>query len=76
MKISDEDKAFFLLSSLPKSYEGFVNTMLFGRTTLTLEDVMASLSSKEIQKNNGYEMSNGDVLVARIEKNKDQKNKN
>ncbi|KAH9729176.1 protein kinase domain-containing protein [Citrus sinensis] len=55
VKISDEDKAIFLLSYLPKSYEGFVNTMLFGRTTLTLEDVMASLSSKEIQKNNGKE---------------------
>ena len=76
VKISDEDKAIFLLSSLPKSYEGFVNTMLFGKTTLTLEDVMASLSSKEIQKNNEYEMSNGDVLVARIKQNKDQKNKN
>ena len=50
--------------------------MLFGKTTLTLEDVMASLSSKEIQKNNEYEMSNGDVLVARIKQNKDQKNKN
>ena len=76
VKISDEDKAFFLLRFLPKSYEGFVDTMLYGRTILTLEDVKASLSSKEIQKNNGYEMSNGDVLVARIEKNKDQKNKN
>ncbi|KAH9668944.1 hypothetical protein KPL70_021590 [Citrus sinensis] len=58
VKISDEDKAFFLLSSLPKSYEGFVDTMLYGRTTLTLEDVKASLSSKEIQKNNGLETSN------------------
>ncbi|KAH9800568.1 hypothetical protein KPL71_000711 [Citrus sinensis] len=55
VKITDEDKAFFLLSSLPKIYEGFVDTMLYGRTTLTLEDVKASLSSKEIQKNNGHE---------------------
>ena len=38
VKITDEDKAFFLLSSLPKIYEGFVDTMLYGRTTLTLED--------------------------------------
>ncbi len=39
MKITDEGKAFFVLSSLLKSYKGFVDTMLFGRTTLTLEDV-------------------------------------
>lgn len=28
VKISDEDKAFFLLSSLPKFYESFINIML------------------------------------------------
>ncbi|KAH9744865.1 hypothetical protein KPL70_003863 [Citrus sinensis] len=76
VKICDEDKAFFLLSSLPKSYEGFVDTMLYGRTTLTLEDVKASLSSKEIQKNCELETSNGEGLIARTEKKKDQKNKN
>ena len=76
VKISDEDKAFFLLSSLPKSYESFVDTMLYRRTTLTLEDVKASLSSKEIQKNNGLETSDGEGLIARSEKKRDQKNKN
>ncbi|KAH9697399.1 hypothetical protein KPL71_023589 [Citrus sinensis] len=75
VKITDEDKAFFLLSSLPKIYEGFVDTMLYGRTTLTLEDVKASLSSKEIQKNNGHEVSNAEGLFARTEK-KNQKKKN
>lgn len=39
--------------------------MLYDRTTLTFEDVEASLSSKEIQKNNGHEASNSDWLVAR-----------
>ena len=46
--ISDEDKAFFMLSLPPKSYEGFVDTMLYGIITLTLEDVKASMCSKEI----------------------------
>ncbi|KAH9658263.1 Integrase catalytic domain-containing protein [Citrus sinensis] len=74
VKISDEDKAFFLLSSLPKPYEGFVDTMLYGRTSLTLEDAKASLCSKEIQRNENDE-SNGEGLVARKEKKKDQKEK-
>lgn len=47
-KIEDKEKAFFLLSSLPNSYEGFVGTMLYGRTSLTLEDLKASMCSKEI----------------------------
>ncbi|KAH9763605.1 hypothetical protein KPL70_001228 [Citrus sinensis] len=75
VKITNEDKAFFLLSSLPKIYEGFVDTMLYGRTTLTLEDVKASLSFKEIQKNKGHEDSNGEGLFARTDK-KNKKNKN
>ncbi|KAK9185556.1 hypothetical protein WN943_025912 [Citrus x changshan-huyou] len=75
VKITYEDKTFFLLNSLPKIYEGFVDTMLYGRTTLTLEDVKASLSYKEIQKNNGHEVSNGEGLFAKTEK-KNQKKKN
>ncbi|KAH9697805.1 Integrase catalytic domain-containing protein [Citrus sinensis] len=74
IKIGDKDKAFFLLSSLPKSYEGFVDTMLYGRTTLTLEDVKASLCSKEIQRHSGdldQNPSEGDC----VEKKRDNKEK-
>lgn len=56
VKIRDEVKAFFLQSSLSQSFflqSSFVDTMLYGRTILILEDVKASLSSKEILKNNG-----------------------
>ncbi|KAH9681570.1 Integrase catalytic domain-containing protein [Citrus sinensis] len=76
IKICDEDKAFFLLSSLPKSYEGFVDTMLYGRTTLTLEDVKAFLCSKEIQRHSGdLEQNPGERLMAKVEKKKDKKKK-
>ena len=69
IKIGDKDKAFFLLSSLPKSYEGFVDTMLYGRTTLTLEDVKASLCSKEIQRHSGdLDQNPSEGLVAKAEK--------
>lgn len=65
-----------MLSLLPKSNEGVVDTILYGRPTLTLEDVKASLSSKEIQKSNGHEVSNGKGLMARIDKKRQKKNKN
>nr|GEU47794.1 retrovirus-related Pol polyprotein from transposon TNT 1-94 [Tanacetum cinerariifolium] len=51
----DEDLALLLLTSLPESYEHFVNTLLYGREELTLED----LSDNKECKNRGI----GKVMV-------------
>ncbi|GKB98613.1 hypothetical protein Tco_0984750 [Tanacetum coccineum] len=48
--ISDEDQAFLLLTSLPSSYDNLVETLLYGRDTIKLEDVVATLNSRELQK--------------------------
>ncbi|GJS36413.1 zinc finger, CCHC-type containing protein [Tanacetum coccineum] len=49
--ISDEDQALLLLlTSLPSSYDNFVETLLYGRDTLKLEDVLATLNFRELQK--------------------------
>ncbi|GJR32463.1 retrotransposon protein, putative, ty1-copia subclass [Tanacetum coccineum] len=50
VKFEDEDLALLLLTCLPASYEYFVDTLLYGRKALTLEDVMATLNSKEIKE--------------------------
>lgn len=76
IKIEDEDKAFFLQSSLPKSYKGFMDTMLYDRTSLTLKDIKASLCLKEIQRHTGDLDTNlGEGLMVNSEKRKDKKKK-
>ncbi|GKB26962.1 secretory carrier-associated membrane protein 4 [Tanacetum coccineum] len=47
---SDEDQAFLLLTSLPSSYDNLVETLLYGHDTLKLEDVLATLNSRELLK--------------------------
>ncbi|GJW17799.1 zinc finger, CCHC-type containing protein [Tanacetum coccineum] len=38
--IEDEDQALMILTSLPSSYENFMETLLYGRESLTMEDVL------------------------------------
>nr|GEX91472.1 hypothetical protein [Tanacetum cinerariifolium] len=40
--ISDEDHTLLLLTSLPSSYDNFMDTLLYGRDTLKLEDGRSS----------------------------------
>nr|GEU29946.1 retrovirus-related Pol polyprotein from transposon TNT 1-94 [Tanacetum cinerariifolium] len=50
IEIKDEDHALMLLTLLPSSYENFVETLLYGRESLTMKDVLATLNSKELKK--------------------------
>ena len=61
MKISDEDKAMILLCSLPSSYEHLVDSLMYGRQTLTIVDVKETSSSKATKKK---EKRDGECLTA------------
>ncbi|KAH9695612.1 hypothetical protein KPL71_022838 [Citrus sinensis] len=79
--LEDEDRAIILLSSLPDSYEHFVDTLLYGRQTLTLKDVKNALESKDLKRRTyGKDLNPAKSLVARAKPdkkfNKDKKNNN
>ncbi|GJV72122.1 hypothetical protein Tco_1492117 [Tanacetum coccineum] len=66
IEIEDEDQALMLLTSLLSSYENFVETLLCGRESLTMEDVLATLNSKELKKRTeGTKEETGDGLYVR-----------
>nr|GEY67078.1 zinc finger, CCHC-type [Tanacetum cinerariifolium]GEY75628.1 zinc finger, CCHC-type [Tanacetum cinerariifolium] len=55
-----------LLTSLPPSYENSVETLLFGRESLTMKDVLATQNSKELKKRtDGIKEEAGDRLFIR-----------
>ncbi|GJV45128.1 hypothetical protein Tco_1429664 [Tanacetum coccineum] len=61
--IKDEEQALLMLSSLPKSYKPFVQTMLTGRTTLTFEDVLKALRDNERMKWNDSSSCSDKLLL-------------
>ncbi|GKC96465.1 retrovirus-related pol polyprotein from transposon TNT 1-94 [Tanacetum coccineum] len=69
VKFKDEDLALLLLTSLPASYEHFVDTLLYGWEALTLEDVVATLNSKEIKERSKAKGDDGDGLYDHMKRN-------
>ncbi|GMH14054.1 hypothetical protein Nepgr_015895 [Nepenthes gracilis] len=63
-KINEEDKALVLLASLPATYDHIVTTLLFGKDTLKLDEVIASLLMNESRRSQGTpSSSHSEVLV-------------
>nr|GFB12148.1 retrovirus-related Pol polyprotein from transposon TNT 1-94 [Tanacetum cinerariifolium] len=66
IEIEDEDQALMLLTSLPSSYKDFVETLLYGRESLTMEDVMETLTSKDLKiRTEDTKEETGDGLYVR-----------
>ncbi|GKE58155.1 hypothetical protein Tco_1497340, partial [Tanacetum coccineum] len=66
IEIEDEDQVLMLLTSLPLFYENFVETLLHGRESLTMEDVQETLNSMKLKKRTeGTKEETGDGLYVR-----------
>lgn len=80
IKIDDENQALLLINSLPNSYENLCDTLVYGRDSLSLEEVQSALISKELKKRTeGREDSSGEGLFMKgktDKKGSKQKNRN
>nr|GEX02178.1 hypothetical protein [Tanacetum cinerariifolium] len=76
VKFENKDLALLLLTSLPASYEHFVDTLLYGREALTLEDVMATLNLKEIKKRSKAKGDDGKGIYVKGRTNQDHLKRN
>ncbi|KAK0580175.1 hypothetical protein LWI29_037522 [Acer saccharum] len=48
-KLSDENEAIILLNSLPESFKDVKVAIKYGRTSLSLEECISALKSKELK---------------------------
>lgn len=74
--LSDESKNLLLISSLPKSYEHFIDALLYGRQALSLEKGKSALGIKKLKdKQDNPEGEFGEGLMARSRSKKRENKK-
>lgn len=62
--LDDEGKALLLVSLLPQSYSNFIDALMYGRHTLSLDEVNVALNAIGLQQKSGS-MKSGEGLVAK-----------
>lgn len=72
--MKDEEQALVLLSSLPESFKYFKQTLLVGRTTLTLEDVIKALRDNERMTKDAVSQSGAVLAVESAERRSRNRN--
>ena len=64
VKFEDEDMTLILLNSLPKSYDNLVTTLMWGKETLELKEIIGALLSFNQRKKASDGSSQGEGLMA------------
>lgn len=67
VEFSDEDQAILLLMSLPKQFDQLRDTLRYGKDTVTMDEVMNSIHSKQLEFSaNGKDNKNhGEVMYSK-----------
>ena len=69
VKLDDEDKAIILLTSVKSTHMHLFNTLLYGRDTITVEQVKAALlSSEKMEKEDKKDMGDSQALFTNEKK--------
>ncbi|KAH9716149.1 Integrase catalytic domain-containing protein [Citrus sinensis] len=74
--LDDEGKALLMVSSLPQSYSNLVDALMYGRSTLSLDEVKAALNTRGLQEKSGNMMhAEGLSVKGKFNKNDGKKKK-
>ncbi|KAH9779137.1 Integrase catalytic domain-containing protein [Citrus sinensis] len=74
--LDDEGNALLLVSSLPQSYSNLVDALMYGRSTLSLDEVKAALNIRGLQEKSGNMMhAEGLSVKGKFNKNDGKKKK-
>ena len=57
VKINDEDQTLLLMCALPRTHAHFKETLLYGRESLTFEEVQSALYSKDLNERKEHKPS-------------------
>lgn len=66
VEISDEDQVILLLMSLSKQFDQLRDTLMYGKQTVTLDEVMNSIHSKQLELGSSGKVNKaqGEVLYS------------
>ena len=73
IKVSDEDKAILLLTSLDASYTNLKEVIMYGRDSLTFDEVQSILHARELQKQEESKDESSEGLNIRDRSDKGEK---